>query len=62
MVNDVDCDSLGEVTVRGLDEPILVWRVNALRGGSKSAERTAFVGRQSELKQFGAVIEACLAR
>jgi class 3 adenylate cyclase/tetratricopeptide (TPR) repeat protein len=60
VANDVDCDSLGEVTVKGLDAPILVWRVNALRGGSKSSERTAFVGRQSELKQFGAVIEACL--
>ena len=60
VANDVDCDSLGEVTVKGLDEPIPVWRIAALHGGSKPSGRTAFVGRQSELKQFGAVIEACL--
>ena len=55
----VDCDSLGEVVVKGLDEPVQVWRVEALRDVAEEATRTAFVGRQAELRQFSGAVEAC---
>ncbi len=57
--NYVDCDALGEVVVKGLDEPVQVWRVEALRGAMEEKLRAAFVGRPTELRQFAAVAETC---
>ena len=57
---DVDCSSLGKITVKGLDLPVAVWRVNTLHLNSTFSSNTIFVGRKSELKQFKAIIEACV--
>jgi class 3 adenylate cyclase/tetratricopeptide (TPR) repeat protein len=53
----VECDALGEVVVKGLDEPVQAWRVKALRGAVGEESRGAFVGRRTELRQFAAVTE-----
>ncbi len=55
----VECEALGDVVVKGLDEPVQVWRVEALRDVAEDATRTAFVGRQAELRQFFGAVEAC---
>jgi class 3 adenylate cyclase/tetratricopeptide (TPR) repeat protein len=55
----VDCEPLGEVEVKGLDAPMRVWRVAALRDTADQADRSALVGRRAELRQFTAAIEAC---
>ena len=58
--SDVNCASLGEVSVKGLDLPVQVWKVNALHSDLAFSASTPFVGRNSELKQFSALIEACI--
>jgi tetratricopeptide (TPR) repeat protein len=55
----VDCEPLGEVEVKGLDAPLRVWRVAALRDAADQANRGTLVGRHAELRQFTATIEAC---
>jgi class 3 adenylate cyclase/tetratricopeptide (TPR) repeat protein len=55
----VECDLLGEVVVKGLDEPVQAWRVKALRSAVEEESRAAFVGRRTELREFAAVAEAC---
>jgi class 3 adenylate cyclase len=59
VANYVKCDALGEVVVKGLDEPVLAWRVSALRGTMEENSRAGFVGRRTELRQFAAVAEGC---
>ena len=59
--NRIDCDALGEVVVKGIDAPVLVWRVKSLRGTHETTGRVAFVGRRSELVQFSGAIEVCRA-
>jgi class 3 adenylate cyclase/tetratricopeptide (TPR) repeat protein len=55
----VDCESLGEVAVKGLDKPVRVWRARGLAGEAQAAARGPLVGRKSELRQLAGVIEAC---
>ena len=57
----VDCESLGEVAVKGIDKPVCVWRVKVLRGADYASDRIAFVGRRAELVQFAGVLEVCRA-
>jgi len=57
----VDCESLGDIEVKGLDDLVRAWRVSALRAGDRDLERVAFVGRRAERAQFSGVIEACAA-
>jgi class 3 adenylate cyclase/tetratricopeptide (TPR) repeat protein len=60
MVADaVDAVGLGERTVKGLAEPMLVWHVRALHAAQ--AQRLAFVGRQAELAQLGGALDAVRA-
>ncbi len=56
----VGCEPLGEVSVKGLDKPVRVWRARALAPGQAAGPRGAFVGRKSELRQFAGVLDACL--
>ncbi len=55
----VEGESLGEVTVKGLDESVRVWRVRALKSAAAEVARSTFVGRRSELAQFAGVVAAC---
>ncbi|MCH8187661.1 MAG: AAA family ATPase [Proteobacteria bacterium] len=51
---------MGAVEVKGLVEPVPVWRLEGLRGDISGARHGSFVGRRAERRQFGALIEACL--
>ena len=55
----VDCEAMGEVTVKGLDKPVRVWRALRISGQTGQDRQSQSVGRQSELRQFTGVIEAC---
>lgn len=58
---DVDCTFLGPKPVKGIAEPVNVWRAEALRRNDPQARSGAFVGRQGELRQFTTILEACTA-
>lgn len=55
----VDCESLGEVKVKGLENPVLTWRAKRLYPAGMRRERSPFVGRRSEMAQSRGVLEAC---
>jgi class 3 adenylate cyclase/tetratricopeptide (TPR) repeat protein len=55
----VDCETLGEFAMKGLEAPVRVWRVRSLFRASEGRVRTAFVGRHAELAQFSGVAETC---
>jgi class 3 adenylate cyclase/tetratricopeptide (TPR) repeat protein len=55
----VDCDPLGEVRVKGLDKPVLAWWVKALRPQGAHRGRSPFVGRRTELSLLSSVLDAC---
>jgi class 3 adenylate cyclase/tetratricopeptide (TPR) repeat protein len=56
------CDDLGEIALKGFDEPTQVWRLRAISADQPLSNRTAFVGRKAELNQFNSLCTACLAR
>ena len=53
------CDAVGEVGVDGFEQPVRVWRLQAEQLGTRDAVRHALIGRSSELRQFGSVVEHC---
>ncbi|HSG95912.1 MAG TPA: adenylate/guanylate cyclase domain-containing protein, partial [Afifellaceae bacterium] len=55
----VTSEAVDEVTVKGLDGAIRVWRVAGLRSCTKEAGQRKFVGRRSELAQLTGVLSAC---
>jgi class 3 adenylate cyclase/tetratricopeptide (TPR) repeat protein len=52
-------ESIGEVSVKGFDEPVGVWRVLGLKQTRAPEQRTPLIGRSVELRQFRALCEAC---
>ena len=61
VANRIDCQSLGEIAVKGIKQPVPVWKVESMRTSDGSAARVAFVGRDAELAQLAGVAEACSA-
>ena len=57
----VDCESLGDIEIKGLDALVHAWRVSTLRAGDEDRKRVAFIGRRAEQAQFAGVVEACHA-
>lgn len=55
----IDCESLGEVQVKGLEGSVRVWRAKALLGADAGIGRSPFVGRRGELRQFAGVLDSC---
>ena len=55
----VECESLGEVAVKGLDKAVPVWQATGLREDGTRRARSRFVGRRTELAQFNGVLQAC---
>ena len=51
--------SIGEVSVKGFDQPVGVWRVLGLKQAGAPEQRTPLIGRSVELRQFRALCEAC---
>ena len=57
------CDEIGELRLKGIEEPERVWRLSGLIGETAPvANRSVFVGREAELRQFKSVLEALRAR
>ena len=56
----IDCTTMGEIKVKGFEDPIQVWRLASLRGNMPAAQRSPFVGRGSEKRQFTGIVEECL--
>ncbi len=54
----VEAEALGEVRVKGFDQPVRAWRVHALRPAG--AERRPFVGRQNEMRQLLGALDTVL--
>jgi predicted ATPase len=52
----VDCESLGEVAVKGLDDAVLAWRMTAFLTDGERRVRSRFVGREVELSMLNSVI------
>ena len=48
--------SLGEVKVKGFDKPVTLWHIAGVH--QAGAERSRFIGRQTELRQLTGVLEA----
>lgn len=53
------CDALGDMPVKGLDTPVTVWRARTLHTIAKDTQRSPFVGRRRELRQFEGVLSSC---
>ncbi len=51
---------IGEVTVKGFDEPVTAYQLTGLHAGEPGTESAAFVGRQPELRKFRGAVEDCL--
>ncbi|MFQ5971956.1 MAG: adenylate/guanylate cyclase domain-containing protein, partial [Alphaproteobacteria bacterium] len=54
-----DCAAVGEVAVKGIAEPVRVWRILGIGSGRAPGTGHPFVGREAELGQFAGVLEAC---
>ena len=52
----VDAEALGEITVKGFDKPLPVWKIRGVQ--PSAAEHRPFVGRHAELRQLSGLIEA----
>ena len=52
------CDALGEIQLKGFEEPTRAWRLRGLLGETLVATRSSFVGREAELGQFRSILDA----
>ena len=59
LVDRLDCEETGALAVKGLADPVLAWRLRGVSAPSASARRP-LVGRDVELGQFRAVLDACV--
>ena len=57
--DQVDCEEVDNVTFKGFDRPIRIWRVNSFGGADSQKSQRPFVGRRAEIRQFSGAIEAC---
>ena len=55
----VSCEAVGEIAMKGLDEPVRVWRVRSQYDPGEGRAWAAFVGRHAELAQFSSMVESC---
>ena len=54
------CTQFPAVSIQGLERPVTVWRLEEFGSSDSTANKTGFVGRGNELRQFKRVIEDCL--
>ena len=55
----IECESLGDCEVKGMDRPVAVWKVKSQQATIAPAARVFFVGRDAELAQLSGIIERC---
>lgn len=59
--NLFQAEAAGELSVKGIDEPVAAWRVLGLSGQDKGASAHPFVGRKRESAQLESLIKVCLS-
>ncbi len=59
LLDRLDGEDVGAISIKGLDGPAPVWRVRGLRGGDSHRLHRRLVGRHGELGQFSGVIASC---
>ena len=55
----IKCEAAGTAMVKGIDQPIHLWRISSDGVAAAPQFDTPFVGRQAELRQLGGLIDAC---
>lgn len=53
----VNVEEMGEVTVKGLERPVKLWRLLSLADDPSHEAETPFVGRRAELRQFLGILQ-----
>ncbi len=61
IVERINCETLGEIAVKGFDAPERAFRVRGLRTDDKGRNLVAFVGRRAEQAQFSGIVGECRA-
>jgi class 3 adenylate cyclase/tetratricopeptide (TPR) repeat protein len=59
LLDRLDGEDVGAISIKGLDRPVRVWRVRGLRSRDSHRIHRPLVGRHGELGQFGGVIASC---
>jgi class 3 adenylate cyclase/tetratricopeptide (TPR) repeat protein len=54
----LNCEPVGELSVKGLGAPVRAWRLLGLSEHSRSEE--PFAGRRNELRQFETILDSCV--
>lgn len=60
LANQIQCTEFADVSIPGLDRNVTVWRLEEFGSAGGATNRTGFVGRRHELRQFSGAIEDCL--
>lgn len=55
----VDCEDKGEVTLKGINEPVQAFKLRGIQTSVSRDTSRPFVGRGAEIQQFRAILEAC---
>ncbi|SMF12114.1 Tetratricopeptide repeat-containing protein [Tistlia consotensis] len=56
-----EADPVGRVAIKGIAEPVEVWRLAGLRDRPEGVAGRPMVGRRRELRQLAAILAECLA-
>jgi class 3 adenylate cyclase/tetratricopeptide (TPR) repeat protein len=59
LLDRLDGEDVGALSIKGLDRPIPVWRVRGLRSSDSHLIHRRLVGRHGELGQFSAIVASC---
>ena len=59
LLDRLDGEDVGAISIKGLDRPVPVWRVRGLRSSDSQRIHRRLVGRHGELGQFSGVIASC---
>ncbi|MBR0827221.1 AAA family ATPase [Bradyrhizobium manausense] len=59
LLDRLDGEDVGAISIKGLDRPVPVWRVRGLRSSGSHRIHRRLVGRQGELGQFSGIVASC---
>lgn len=59
LLDRLDGEDVGTISIKGLDRPVSVWRVRGLRSSGSHRIHRRLVGRQGELGQFSGIVASC---